>query len=706
MKTDSNLDALFIQEEIRGERQITKVRFFLVLAFILFVFSNIRTYGRVTVSDKFAFVSLGVALLYCAVLWMLLSRGWYKRFIKYMSVTIDLMLIAISLAGYQFNDPAVQPTIFTAGRAMIFFSFIALAGLRYSFSASIWAGALAGLLYFLTTVVNLRGGSFLNPYLNTVFQFKNPFTGNTDTTRFVLSNEIYKSFYIFFVGLIIAFLSRNARRLLAKGISEESDKNLLRMEHKMLAASEQEQKKYLENISQGLLSFGPNLVIKEQFSAAVRPMFGCKRVDGMRFPDFLHRQDEKARINLQEYLHLMFTNTSASDDLLEAANPVAKLTHPHPERGDRHLAVSFKRVLRDSKIVELMAVVDDRTEAVLAERRYQAEKESHEQEIEIISAMLALERQDLEDFSAEAQQAIEESGELLSRLEADITSDVGESMQRVFRITHTLKGNAGNYGFRRLAETAHRLEDFFAFLRENRERLEAEQLGDAARTHARLADQFQSLHHLRRRIAGFSDEGEAGTCIEDDRGFNRFVVQMQNLCREMEKSLGKQVDLHTELGLDQVPPRLVSTIRNPVSHLLRNAIDHGLEHPADRMAEGKPVAGQVRLTVNMNEHGLQVMLADDGKGIDTRAVREKAVSLGLLAADAHPGRSQLLQILFQPGFTTKDSASTFSGRGVGLDAVKDMVQEAGGKLAISSTPGKGTTITLSYPCSVLAGKRQ
>lgn len=158
-----NIDKLFFKEEIKGEILINKIKMFLIIFFTVFVFTNIRSYGKVTISDRIALASLAVALIYSIVLFFLLKKGIYKRFIKYVSITLDLFLVAISLAGYQFNTPAIQPTIFAAARTMIFFSFIALTALRYSFAACIWAGIVAGVLYFLVTIVNLHGGSFLNP---------------------------------------------------------------------------------------------------------------------------------------------------------------------------------------------------------------------------------------------------------------------------------------------------------------------------------------------------------------------------------------------------------------------------------------------------------------------------------------------------------------------------------------------------------------
>lgn len=695
----SNLDKLFLREEIKGEVLVNKIRLFLVVVFATLVSYNIISTGKIILNDRIALIATGFALVYSILLFFLLRESRYKRFIKFVSVTLDLSLIALTLASYQFDSPLVQPTIFWAPEALVFVCFIVLTGLRYSFAACIWAGAYTAIIYFVVTTINLSGGSTFNPFLDTVFRFTHPVENKPYEMKLFLATEIYRSIFFFLVGLITAFLSRTARKLLAKGVSEESEKNLLQMEHKLLAITEKEQKKYLENIGQGLLSFGPNLVLKEYYSAAVRPMFGQRRIEGVRFPEFLFQDNPQAIQELEEYLGIVFTNTSAAYEMIEAANPVAKTVYQHPEMGERHLAIRFKRVYQDDQVAEIMAIADDITNAVEAEKKYIEEKKKRQEEIELISAMLHLSPEDLEDFIQECRDVINRSNELLALLWQNQDADVQENVTTIFRLTHTMKGNAGNYSFKGIAEMAHHAEDFFSQLRDNRERITETVLEEAGNTLTALQESFTLLLELRDRIAGLSYRQRQEDATEGKTPLDGYLQTLEGLCEKMATALGKQIVLKTKIDVADLPRHTVKMIRDPLNHLVRNAADHGLESASERRSAGKPEAGTILISITLENEHLVVRVKDDGKGIDTEAIRQKAVDKGLLQPDQAATQAELIQFLFTPGFTTRGQASRFSGRGVGLDAVKDMVSASEGRVSLKTAPGKGTEISLFFPRS-------
>jgi two-component system sensor histidine kinase and response regulator WspE len=179
------------------------------------------------------------------------------------------------------------------------------------------------------------------------------------------------------------------------------------------------------------------------------------------------------------------------------------------------------------------------------------------------------------------------------------------------------------------------------------------------------------------------------------RGFPRLV-------RDLARSLDKQVrfEVHGEqTGVDR---DILDKLEAPLSHLVRNAVDHGLELPAERLAAGKPAAGTIRLDARHRAGMLHITLTDDGRGIDVERLRDLAVVRGLVAAPvaAHLSELELLEFLFLPGFSTKERVTEISGRGVGLDVVQSMVKAVGGSVRVTTQPGRQTVFTLQLPITM------
>ena len=176
--------------------------------------------------------------------------------------------------------------------------------------------------------------------------------------------------------------------------------------------------------------------------------------------------------------------------------------------------------------------------------------------------------------------------------------------------------------------------------------------------------------------------------------------RMPRLVREVADMVSKQVRLVTAGEDTEVDKTVVERLAEPITHMLRNAIDHGLETPEERVAAGKPAEGTVRLAALHRSGRIVIEIADDGRGINRERVRKIAVDKGLIAPDAALSDEQVDNLIFAPGFSTAAVVSDISGRGVGMDVVKRSIQALGGRISISSVPGKGSTFTLSLPLTL------
>ena len=178
--------------------------------------------------------------------------------------------------------------------------------------------------------------------------------------------------------------------------------------------------------------------------------------------------------------------------------------------------------------------------------------------------------------------------------------------------------------------------------------------------------------------------------------------QLPRVVRDLASGLGKRIDLETTGGDVELDRALIDTLRDPLTHLVRNAADHGIEPAAERRAAGKPDAGRISLRAFREGGSLVLEVSDDGAGIDVARVRERAVATGLLTAEAASAQSdaELIQLVFQPAFSTASAVSHVSGRGVGMDVVKNAVDAVRGSVRLTSQPGLGTTCRLALPVTL------
>ena len=174
----------------------------------------------------------------------------------------------------------------------------------------------------------------------------------------------------------------------------------------------------------------------------------------------------------------------------------------------------------------------------------------------------------------------------------------------------------------------------------------------------------------------------------------------QRLVRDLAHAQGKQVVLETSGEDTEVDKGVIEQIADPLTHLLRNAIDHGIETPEARRLAGKPEVGSLRLRAYQEGGNIHLEVADDGRGLDRERIARKAVQVGLLAADARATDDEIFGLIFRPGFSTAETVSQVSGRGVGLDVVRRNIETLGGSVTVHTEPARGTTFHIRLPLTL------
>ena len=176
--------------------------------------------------------------------------------------------------------------------------------------------------------------------------------------------------------------------------------------------------------------------------------------------------------------------------------------------------------------------------------------------------------------------------------------------------------------------------------------------------------------------------------------------RVPRIVRELEASTGKRVQIEVEGEATELDKTVIERIGEPLTHLVRNCVDHGIELPADRLAKGKPAEGRLRLSAEHKGSRIVISVSDDGAGIDRERVLAIAAERGIVPADARLSDEEIDQLIFAPGFSTAREVSNISGRGVGMDVVRQNVQALGGRITIQSRPGEGSSFALALPLTL------
>ncbi|WIG97648.1 response regulator [Myxococcus sp. SDU36] len=255
--------------------------------------------------------------------------------------------------------------------------------------------------------------------------------------------------------------------------------------------------------------------------------------------------------------------------------------------------------------------------------------------------------------------------------------------------------------FSRLGDRFLRLSEVVDIPNEVREQLDRVESDlhmlrdDAFRFVRRNDDGINTLHGNLAKMADHVAEARLVPLATVFDAFPRAV-------REMSRAQGKEVDLvieNADIGVDR---SMLSDVRDALVHLLRNSVDHGVESPDTRQQLGKPLNGRIRVRVRVDGDMLHIEVEDDGRGIDPERLRQAAISKGLINAvqAAALSEREAIELIFRPGFSTRDQVSELSGRGVGMDVVKRKVEMLGGSVGVNSRIGRGTNITLRLPQSL------
>lgn len=451
----------------------------------------------------------------------------------------------------------------------------------------------------------------------------------------------------------------------------------------------QENSKYLQNIHDGLLFIDYGQIISDDYSRSLADIFDREEIGGQHLSDFLYPDREvfrEKRKSIETFLKGLFTDPGSFDSISDENNPLHNIWISRDD-GKRILVDGvFRKVEEKGELVQILIIFKDRTDEGLLEKKLDEKDLRSNFELETIVAILRA-------GPGPFLQFIEESYVLLAELREEIAEIRNEEViRKSFRTVHSMKCSAAYFDFQAVEKLCHNLEEILSDFRK----------GNFSRKQALdiivddIYAQFDHIKHLVNKFREFllTEEGRVYEMHknEQDHFFDSLRIMLSRHADYLEK------DIHFSFDSDFENFPLIEKIKTPVIHLLRNAVDHGIEFPEEREGCGKNGEGEISLSIKEREDkSVKITIEDDGQGIDFNKIREIAVARGFIKKEESPGRENLIRTLFLSGFSSRDGISGLSGRGIGLDAVKEDVNRIGGKISVKTEPAGGTRMTILLP---------
>jgi two-component system chemotaxis sensor kinase CheA len=467
--------------------------------------------------------------------------------------------------------------------------------------------------------------------------------------------------------------------------------NAIEQREKRIAERNRDMRRVLDNVEDGLLAVSPGGVISEERSHILEEWFGAPRPGTTLFDYFADFAGDK----LADWLRLSWE--SLTDGFLPIEVAIDALPRRLELKG-RFYSIAYRPMLEGEALTAMLVVIRDVTERVELERTEQIQRE-----MTVIFKHVLTDRAAFDGFFSEASRLVES----IERVE-------GGDEIALRRNVHTLKGNAAVFGLESVARYCHELESRMA--EEGGTPTPAQIAGlrsvwnDVANTYGKFSvggvgqivigedEQLELLRAIRSGV-----EARQIAAIVTSWRYERADTRMSYVgeqVRQVARRLGKgEVDVEITRTRLRLPPQRWAPFWSVFVHVVRNAVDHGLEDSSERLTRGKPARGAVRMSFQELKDQVVFRFGDDGAGIDWARIAARAAELGLPAST----RKDLERALFVDFVSTRDEASAVSGRGVGMGAVLECVQAHGGSIEVESERGRGTTWVFRFPSTMLSG---
>jgi two-component system, chemotaxis family, sensor kinase CheA len=498
-----------------------------------------------------------------------------------------------------------------------------------------------------------------------------------------------------------------------------------RARHERAARDAQEQTRdILKTVREGFFLLDANYRIGSVWSEALTRMFSRHDFAGLSFEELLQDLVPAATLSTAtKYIKLLWGDR-AHENLMKSINPLGQLEitmdNGHGGKETRFLQFDFHRVMGPEGVKHVLCSVGDITSSVLLARELHDSQENANQQLDMMLGMMHVDPLQLVSFLDTAETGLKLVNTIL-REPARTDAEFRKKLTGLFREMHSIKGEASALNLRSIASRVHALEDMVSDCKKRPELTGNDFLPLVLKLDDLLAH-LRGVREMASRLTAIKDTptGAAATAetlsttmpstkvtlgpAPAERAPARTVEDLTPALQSMAERLAQDHAKRFKLtlnGLSEVPTRYSATIKDCLIQMLRNSAVHGIESPDVRRASTKDAQGTVRVEFRKIADGYELVFEDDGAGIAPDALRSAAVRQQLVSEEEAAGMDtrSTMALIFRPGFTTQDGVSMDAGRGVGMDVVARSVYALGGKIGVSTHPGRFTRFKIVLPSS-------
>ena len=492
-----------------------------------------------------------------------------------------------------------------------------------------------------------------------------------------------------------------------------------RSRHERAAREAQEQTRdILKTVREGFFLLDADYRIGSVWSEALTRMFGRNDFDGLEFEElFKNLVPANTLATAMKYIKLLWGDR-AHENLMKSINPLGQLEismeNGHGGKETRYLQFDFHRVMGAKGIKHVLCSVGDITSSVLLAKELQESQENANAQLDMMLGMMHVDPLQLTSFLDTTETGLQMINAILKE-PARTDGEFRKKLNGLFRELHSIKGEASALNLMSIAHRVHSLEDMVSELKKKAELSGNDFLPMVLRLDDLLAH-LRSVREMATRLTVLKDSAPeeppaaaqppAGKQAQAsaERAATRSPDDMSPTLHAMAERLAHDHRKRFKLsitGLGEVPRSYSATVKDCVIQMLRNSAVHGIESMDVRRAQTKEDVGAVKVEFRKAGEGYELVFEDDGAGISPDALKAAAVRKQVISAEEAAGMDSraAMGLIFRPGFSTQDEVSMDAGRGVGMDVVARSVYALGGKIGVSTNPGKFTRFKIVLPAA-------
>src|SRR5579863_6643040 len=472
-------------------------------------------------------------------------------------------------------------------------------------------------------------------------------------------------------------------------------------------------------VKDGLFLLDHKLTIGAAYSGALEALFQRKDFAGLPFENLLKSiVSERTLATALKFVKILWAERT-NEKLVKTINPLGEV-EVHIDAGNgkfdtRYLQFEFHRVRVDGEMTHVLVSVSDVTARVDLARELLAAQSQAQGQVDTLLGIMHIDQAQLTSFLNDSNAAMK----MINAVLREPTREEGvfrKKLDTLFRQVHSVKGEAAALGMSSIESRAHAFEDDLKSLRE-KPTLSGNDFLPLVIKLDELLTHLQSVSELVTRLSRLHnpqhDVAHTVTAVIDPANKQKpmqpaanadsgLAATLQQLAARVARENGKETVLQC-VGFDAIPDDFRRAVKDIAVQAVRNAIVHGIEAPAARLAAGKSLQGVVRLTFqDLGDAGYKLIVEDDGQGLSTERIKEAAVKKGFITPERAQtlDTKQIFSLLFHAGFSTLETATKDAGRGVGMNLIADLTNQMGGKVSVATSAGKFTRLTMSMPRAV------